>query len=201
MPCHVREQHGGVAYYRWGEDGTSDRTLALAPPAFDRLGRGGRIAILDSHVLRTLATDDMTALIDAVQGETPSLADAEEFRLLGVGMSSLEAYRAMMSDQDFGIDALVGRFVQPDASEEQKAEMRKELLGGTEPLRPYLTFATGAGNDDDGPYMALVLVHNDEATAADNVQLLEQRIGQGIRANYQQPWAEWIDLQALGDPL
>ena len=202
-PAHVQEQHGGVAYYRWGEDRAADRTLANAPPAFDRFGRGGRIAVLDSYVLRTLATDDMEALIDAMQGDTPSLADAEEFRLLGVGMSMLEAYRVMMVDLDFGVDAIVSRFTESGAGEEQKAEMRKKLLGGTEPLRSYLAFATGAGHDDEGPYMALMLVHADEVSAADNVQLLERRIAQGTRgylgiwANYQHlgPWTERVDLQ------
>ena len=193
-PAYVREQHGGAAYYRWGEEGASDRNLALAPPAFDQLGRGGRIAVLDSYVLRTVANDDMAALIDVIQGETPSLADAEEFRLLGAAMSSLGAYRVMMSDFDFGIDAVVGRLTRPDAGEEQKAELRNSLLGGTEPLMPYLTFATGAGNDDDGPYMALALAHADEASATDNVQLLEHRIARGITVQYPQPWAEIIDL-------
>ena len=87
-----REEYGGVSYYSWGEDYADNLQLRFAPPAFDEIGRGGRIAVLDEYVFRTLGASDMEALIDASLNEGASLADVEEFRLLAGGMSRLGAY-------------------------------------------------------------------------------------------------------------
>jgi len=51
-------------------------------------------------------------------------------------------------------------------------------------LQPYQAFATGAGLDKDGYFLAIVLVNPDEDTAANNVSLLEKRIkeiAKGVR--------------------
>ena len=93
-----REEYGGVSYYSWGEDYAFNPQLRFAPPAFDEIGRGGRIAVLDEYVFRTLGTSDMKALIDAGLNESASLADVEEFRLLAGGMSRLGAYTMLLSD-------------------------------------------------------------------------------------------------------
>ena len=53
---HSREEYGGVSYYSWGEDYADNLQLRFAPPAFDEIGRGGRIAVLDEYVFRTLGT-------------------------------------------------------------------------------------------------------------------------------------------------
>ena len=60
----------------------------FAPPAFDRLGRGGRIMVQREYVYRTLMTESMEGLIDARLGERPTLRDVEEFRLLAEGFVS-----------------------------------------------------------------------------------------------------------------
>ena len=95
---HSREEYGGVSYYSWGEDYAFNPQLRFAPPAFDEIGRGGRIAVLDEYVFRTLGASDMEALIDAGLNEGASLADVEEFRLLAGGMSRLGAYTMLLSD-------------------------------------------------------------------------------------------------------
>ena len=95
---HSREEYGGVPYYSWGEDYAANPQLRFAPPAFDEIGRGGRIAVLDEYVFRTLGTPDMEALIDASLNEGASLADVEEFRLLAGGMSRLGAYTMLLID-------------------------------------------------------------------------------------------------------
>ena len=193
-PAHDLVQYGGVSYYSWGEDLEVGPGLIFAPPAFDRLGRGGRLAVLDSYVLRALTTEGTASMIDALAGETPAIADVEEFRLLGVGMSRLEVYRAMLSDVGYGLNEMVEGFTQGGEDPEKKAEAERQLTGGAEPLRPFQAFATGAAKDDDGPYMALTLVHADEVSAKENVGRLRGRMEEGIGSFHQTPWSETIDV-------
>ncbi len=77
-PALSREEHKGIPYYSWGEDYAVDTDMIFAPPAFESLGRGGRIAVLDEYVFRTLGTSEMKALIDTSLDQYPSLADVEE---------------------------------------------------------------------------------------------------------------------------
>ena len=168
------QEHGDVNFYSWGEDPQLDISKQFSPPAFDQMGRGGRIAVLDDYVFRTVETPGMNALIDASRGNLPSLADAEEFRLLAQGMTTLEAYSILLSDmiQDVGKDSdawFSGNETQEDRL--RLAELRKDFPI----LRTYQAFGTGLGRDEIGPYMAVVLVHADERTATKNADLLRAR--------------------------
>ena len=196
-PTPDREEYGGVSYYSWGQDNEVGVNDKFAPPAFDQLGRGGRIAVLDSYVLHTWATDEMKSIIGALRDERPSLADFEEYRLLAAGMSQLGAYAMLLSDMTFGLEASIeGYLKRPDASNDQAAEWRVKWAGpGT--LRPYLAFAMGAGKDEDGPYMALALVHADSRPVEENVDLLRRRIEEGSSSNHQTPWSDQIDVASL----
>ena len=196
-PTPEREEYEGVPYYSWGQDNGVDRDMILAPPAFDHLGRGGRIAVLDSYVFHTWATDEMNSLIGALRDERPSLADFKEYRLLAAGMSRLGAYAMLLSDNTFGLEAMVESYLEwPDATNEEAEAARAEWAGpGT--LRPYLAFAMGAGKDEDGPYMALALVHDDSRPAEENVDLLRRRIEEGSSSRFQKPWSNYIDVASL----
>ncbi len=196
-PTPEREEYGGVSYYSWGQDNEVGVNDKFAPPAFDQLGRGGRIAVLDSYVFHTWATDEMKSLIDAPRDERPSLADFEEYRLLAAGMSRLGAYAMLLSDNTFGLEAMVESYLEwPDATNEEAEEWRVKWAGpGT--LRPYLAFAMGAGKDEDGPYMALALVHADSRPAEENVDLLRRRIEEGSSSNHPTPWSDQIDVASL----
>ena len=88
-PLH--EEHRGVPFYSWGEDFVVDVKRRFAPPAFDQLGRGGRIAVQDRYVFYTVETPGMKDLIEASVGRRRSLADVEEFAILAKEMSDLGA--------------------------------------------------------------------------------------------------------------
>ena len=75
-----RDKHNGTNCYSWGEDSAMDAEKVFAPPAFDQVGRGGRIAVLEQRVFRSLDTRGMESLIDAYHGKDDSLADNGEFR-------------------------------------------------------------------------------------------------------------------------
>ena len=46
-------------------------------------------------------------------------------------------------------------------------------------LRPFRAFAMGTAADDRGPYLTLVLIHDDEGMAEENVSLLHRRLESG----------------------
>ena len=191
-----RSEHGSVSYYSWGGDNEKSEALRLSPPAFDKLGRGGRIAVLSDYVFRTLTTSNMEKLIEAHHDDSPSLADAEEFRFLADGMSQLGAYTMLLSDETFGLDKIVKTTLGDNYSTAPKETIDKvkEGMTGSAPLlRPYQAFAVGAGKDDVGPYMALALVHTDGGSAEDNTGLLRQRIEKGTSAFLGTQWSEVLD--------
>ena len=196
-PIPDREEYRDVSYYSWGGDNEVNRDLIFSPPAFDSLGRGGRIAVMDSYVLKTWATDEMKSLIDAHGDDTPTLADSEEFRLLAAGMSQLGAYTMLLSDSTFGLEASMENYLTwPNATKEQAAKWKVAWAGpGT--LRPYLAFAMGTGKDEDGPYMTLALVHADSGSAEENVDLLRRRIEEGNSSASEFLWSDRIDVASL----
>lgn len=199
-PPHNREEHRGVTYYSWGDDYAPDSAMQFAPPAFDRAGRGGRLAVLDEYVLHTYGSSEMTALIDASLNEAPTLADAEEFRLLAGGMSELGAYVMLLTDgsggYDMSVEGIARSFFFDGTPSQSEIEEQKQTLteAGGPLLRPFDAYATGAGIDENGPYMALTLVHADDASAEENVGLLLRKVEEGTSLYAVVLWSEFIDI-------
>lgn len=195
----TREEHKGVTYYAWGEDGLiQEPDMQWAPPAFDRLGRGGRIAVFDDYLVRANTTREMHSMIDVMLKESRSLADAEEFRLLAGAMSELGAYVMMLSDdvEAYTLDGLAVQTLGDDASRSDLDAIKQQVSEavGDELLRTYVAYATGAGLDEGGAYMALALVHADPAAAEENVERLRMSIEAGRSLFYGQPWTDSIDV-------
>ncbi|NQW22593.1 MAG: hypothetical protein HQ475_04015 [SAR202 cluster bacterium] len=182
--------YNSVPFYSWGGDGQGDFQNRSGPPAFDELGRGGRIAVSSKFVYRTVETPGMKAIIDSSSGVGQSLADVEEFRLLGQAMSGLGAYAAFFSHETHKIsttpDETVTFGTLPGIQDKLIDEIGKSTL-----LLPYLAFSTGVGKDDIGPYMALALVHLDAESAEENERRLEKRVTE--RSDYPEV-QEWLDV-------
>lgn len=169
------ESHNGVPFYSWGGDHQGSLDGRDGPPAFDQLGRGGRIAVSSEYVYRTVETPGMKALIDSRAGDGQSLADVEEFRLLAQAMSGLGAYAAFFSDQTHKVST------NPGDTPVMAPDFRETLIdeiGNSSLLLPYLAFATGVGRDGAGRYWALALVHSDAESAEENGRRLEKRIAE-----------------------
>lgn len=197
----TREEYKGVTYYAWGEDGLrQEPDLKWAPPAFDRLGRGGRIAVFEEFLVRANTTREMHSMIDAMSNESRTLADAEEFRLLAAAMSELGAYVMMLSDdvEAHTVDGLAKQSLGDGASQSDLDAFKQQVSEavGDELLRSYVAYATGAGLDEGGAYMALALVHADPAIAEENVERLRISIEAGMSLYYGQPWTDSIDVGA-----
>lgn len=188
------DNYNDVSFYAWGEDGQGSLRERRGPPAFDHLGRGGRIAVSSDYVFRTVETPGMKALIDSRNGEGQTLADVEDFRLLVQTMSSPGAYTAFFSNQTYKISIEEASGDRPPlAWSPEVHEKLKEEIGKSTLLLPYLAFATGAGVDDAGPYMALALVHSDEETAEENGRRLRKRISESSDYPELQVWKDSLE--------
>ena len=198
------ETYNDVLFYSWGEDGEGKLRDRRNPPAFDFLGRGGRIAVTNDYVYRTIETPGMKKLIDSRNGGRDTLADVEEFSLLAQAMSRLDTYTAFFSNQTYKVstapdqssafDPEVFRTF-PDVYESKLRvyENLKEEIGDSTLLLPYLAFSTGAGKDDIGPYVALALVHSDMESAEENAERLRNRIAESSDYPKLQVWKDALE--------
>jgi len=185
---------GGVPYYTWGEDFAIHPTTRLEPPAFDQLGRGGRVAITPQVVLRALWTDGLTQMIAAWHGGS-SLFKNADFRQAADGLESLGTYSAYFTDRTQGPDraaeALAASDLKPDARAAITAAWNPPA--GTPVLQPYTLIAVGVGQGDDGqPFTGIVLIHASEQAAQQNAALLPQRIAQTSSLAAGQPWSSLL---------
>jgi hypothetical protein len=191
-PPPDREQYLGVAYYSWDEDFHQNLSIRLSPPAFDQLGRGGRIAVTDEYVFRALWTGGLRQMISAWRGG-PSLRADPDFRLLARGLDSAGAYTAYLTDRTQG-PALAAEALAEVALAEPATRMRVEAAwnppAGAAVLEPYVLLGVGVGRDSAGePYTAVVLVHATEQAARENVDLLRRRIGETVSVRDDTPWS------------
>ena len=171
------ETHRSARFYIWGDDNETDPRKKLAPPAFDFLGRGGRIAVTGSYVIRTLSTDTMEEAIDAYTGETLSLADVTECRELADIIFGLGATGAVVTtdvDRFDYIDLEERYFIYSSFSEEDIRQSERSTW-----LRPYNGLAVGSGEDEKGVFNALVLSHSRKSRAERNANLLVEIIKEG----------------------
>ena len=72
------------------------------------------------------------------------------------------------------------------------AEIGKSTL-----LLPYQAFSAGAGVDDDGPYMALALVHSDTESAEENGRRLRIRIEDALNYPELDDWRDGLEQYIL----
>ncbi len=202
-PPHNREEHRGVSWYSWGEDYEAEFGMKYSPPAYDKYGIGGRIAVLDDYVFRTTGSPEMEAIIDSKLNKAPSLADVEEWRLLADGMSRLGAYTMLLTDgsgaYDKSVEGIYTRWYSDVVLTQSEMEEQKRILAetGGPLLRPFDGYATGAGIDEDGHYLALALVHTNTASAEENVELLRRRIEEG--GGYfsgPESWSSAVDIDS-----
>ncbi|MEE8466540.1 MAG: hypothetical protein V3S68_08700 [Dehalococcoidia bacterium] len=193
------ERYNDVPFYSWGPDLAGNIRARNTPPAFDHLGRGGRIAVSSEYVYRTLETPGMMGLIDSRNGDGRTLADVAEFRLLVQAMSAMGVYTAWFGNQTYRISEtpddtdVFAYLAKIEESQVEVFEKLKEELGKSTLLLPYLAFSTGAGIDDAGPYMALALVHSDAESAEENERRLRDRISESSRYPELATWNDTLE--------
>ena len=178
-------EYGGYEYGSWDEeDYRGELTNRLAAPAFDNVGRGGHVLITEVGLYRTLGEPLMRQLIDTLNGEMPSLADNDELRFVLDVMGAHQAYGVIISDMEFqDTESLMehsgtlresGSSNGPTYTISHESNRENALLAPL--LKPYSRIGMGTGWDGSEGFEVLVLVNEDEATAAENADRLVDRV-------------------------
>ena len=197
-PAAEIERHGGVTFYSWGGDFQMNIRGRFNPPAFDQLGRGGRIAVMPNLVFRTVETPGMRDLIDARQGDARTLAEVDEFRRIAQSLDRAGAYSAFITDDvghldfDAFIDGQIA--LSGSAASPEEAQRVRDAFGRVTLLRPYAAFGVGAGMEGGEKFMVLVLAHDDAESASRNEELLESQLRTGLSVVTPTTWAEVFDI-------
>ena len=206
-----RLEHLGVGYYSWGKDNEISLFDKFKPPAFDIMGRGGRIAVLESHVFRTLETPGMRSMIGTYLGREDPLADDPDMALAARELDGLEAYSALLFDLD-ALHPVEGerRLFTVEEGLEKHCETEEECIEvrarfeEVDALDKYNVLGAGVGSDEAGPYLCLVFVYGDQGDAERNMSVLKDRLAKGVSEEHDLPWNElfpeaevWSDGRTL----
>jgi hypothetical protein len=173
----------GATLYSWDEDNKQDlQNRSVLRP----LGRGERLAVKGDTLFWAHATPPVNDAIDAAAGKKPSLADVDDVKTLLAGLTKHAPYTVLLSNEALTPDAMdvIGR--DPSIVREARDASFKEAL------RPYTMLGIGYGQDGEGPFNVLVLLHASDALAQENVARLTAKIENGRSAQTQKPWKELI---------
>lgn len=187
----------GLEFYSSGEDGMNLDKRSNRNP----LGQGMRLAVVNDLVFATNFTGAMEEMIDNYQDNMESLADREAYQLLSTGIIKLDAFTAFFSTESQAQTRMKERYkdIIDDPGEGEGSRIRQtmaEQLQREVLLEPYQAYATGAGLDEKGYYMTIVLVYADEKMAKENVTLLEKQIRQS-KTDADKPWTEFIESMEI----
>jgi len=162
-------------FYRWGTDTDINMSMrsGLRPG-----GRGHRLALVDDFIFWVRWTDGIKEMIASYEGSIRSLADNEDYKLLAGGLGELDVVTALFSSgtQSYSYVSETYQAIIDDPGNNERQQTFVEEIQREPKLKPYQAFATGAGLDEDGYYLAIVLLNPDEETAEQNKTLLRQRI-------------------------
>ncbi len=187
------ETHLGTEYYSWGGDLELKVTRSLKPPVFDRLGRGGRIAVVDGLALRALETSAMRAMIETKRDASRSLIEYRPFGILADALDDWAVYVAFMSNQPVALADVVEQL--PGAQQRDRDRIQEELTPGL--LEPYVAFATRVGRDEQGAFWVLALYHDTGQSAEQNKPRLREQLLNGKSILTNTTFGEIFDIQQL----
>ena len=179
----------GQQFYSLGDDYEINysRRSTLRP-----LGQGYRLALLDNYLFWIQWTDGMKEIIDTYNKDVDSLADQPDYQLLAGAMDDLDTTNAFFSSESQSLSSVrQWRTQTPDQLVNGQDQRFLTATDRSTLLKPFQAYATGAGIDEKGSYLAIVLLNPDNSTARKNAELLATRISQ-----YQSVWQglKWADL-------
>ena len=191
-PPPDREEHRGMEFYSWGRDLAVSLRDRGRPPAFDNLGRGGRIAVLDSFVFRTVETPGMRSLISTYLGMEESLGDDPDMSLAAREMDELELYSALIMGnvEWLSLEGVIENACAEAAATQVDCDQLKARMEETGVLDEYEVLGAGVGMDGDGPFVSWIFVYLDEHEARRNVPVFEGIVSSGGSLNGHRPWSE-----------
>ena len=193
MP-HEEFRHSGHEYYSWGEDFKGKLQERLAPPAYDYVGRGGRISVQQGRVLRAVNTEGIHSLIDAAAGAADSLWDSEDMRQVAQAMADLGAYAVSYTEADMSLATLTPLNEKPRVEFIPPIEYSVSRLTDPPALLPFRAIGSGYGltSLDKPPHRFLVVVNDSDETARVNAKRLAARLEEGVSLGRGIPFTELI---------
>ncbi len=186
----VVEYHGRQ-FYSWGTD--NDINMSLRSNVRP-LGRGHRLALVDDFILWVRWTDGIKEMIDSHEGNIESLADIEDYRLLSEALAGMDTVTAFFSNESQSQSRVadIYRQVIDDPDNNERRQLLVDGIQSDDLLKPYQALATGAGIDERGYYLAIVLLIPSAEVAQDNAALLESRLGQAWNVESASPWTDIV---------
>lgn len=182
-------EHAGVATYRFGAEGEID----VANRSGTRpLGESLRLGVGEATVWWARTDDGLERALEAAAGDGDSLADDEGFAATASALDELKAYTAVFTADAGAYDGTdvagsLGRGLTPE-----QVEAIEEQLGdaGGAGLVRWDVAALGETLADGRPGLAIVLGHDDEGSATDNVERLETVLREGQSLATRRPWSD-----------
>lgn|GEM_PF-3427242 len=171
------ESYLGIPVYSWGDYIDGGLAEPLSPPHLDLWGIARPLVAMDGNMLIGDTVDNVKAMIDAVTGESTSLADIPEYALIAERMDSLGVYAVIMS----------------------KTMTERDQYQLLLPLQQFLAVGFGDGKDERGNYTSVVAVYENEDLAEENALILEERLVEVAMILEKNP--EFTDIQHDGRVL
>ena len=149
----------------------------------------------EGTVMRSLMDYQITSLVDVAVGNTQSVFEIEEFRLIAEANAIAGTYSAWFSDVPFDITSAAAV-----ASRSNQGLIPQAIitLGQEAPLEEFDLISVGWGVDTGTAFATVVLINPDEATAIRNAELLATRIRSGTRVSREGSWAGLVDKLEIG---
>ncbi len=155
----------GVRYFSWGDDQQTSGTKRLKPPLFDPVGRGGQVAVTDTWLMRTLQSQQIEQMLQAMRGGS-SLADNRDFRETARVLESIGAYAVVLTALTHGPALAEAMQGSGEASGAVKAAWRAQPKAV---LDPYTVLGGGVAFDGDQNIGLIAVTHANEAAARANL--------------------------------
>jgi len=193
---HLAIEYESETFYSWGPELIGDLDDRFASPMFDHAGRGGRMFLHDGTVMRSLMDYQITSLVDVAVGNTPSVFEIEEFRLIAAANAIAGTYSAWFSDVPFDVTSAAA--VASRSNQGIRVPQAISTLGQEAPLEEFDLISVGWGVDTGTAFATVVLINPDEATAIRNAELLATRIRSGTRVSREGSWAGLVDKLEIG---
>lgn len=158
------ENHRNIPIYSWHNGTEGYFKDSFSPPHLDIQGVARPFAVSVGHLFTANDVKVVSSMIDAYLDKAPNLADVPEYALAAQWMFDLGVFGATISDHTLANNYMYS--LAPSI---------------TPKLKKFLTYSTGGGIDEQGGFIALVIVHDNSHLAEENVSLLEQRIANTLQ--------------------
>jgi hypothetical protein len=135
-------------------------------------------------------------MIAASQESEPNLLDDPEYRLMAEALSDMGAYSVIFSD--WAMDVQDGEYME-HVNAVYGAQRDEEITGDDmvaaagQLLTPYRIYAIGIGQDNEGPFVVILILYDDPEQASADVDAFLQQTDSGVSVWTGTSWRDMID--------